>query len=301
MRLHLSRPVASLVLAFAAGLIALPACDKKKDTPSDSKGPPPDAYKGQQGYMGSKGGPPGGMPMPPGGGTPGTGQPTDPTLPAPPTGAPFFKADDARSRLIAQNDLKQISLAFHSAADTYGGSIPIGIADKSGKIGLSWRVAILPFIQEVNLYKEFKLDEPWDSENNKKLIAKMPKLFAPPGIDTKGYTYYRSFSGPGTVMAPGPKALPGQTAFGIKLTQITDGTSNTLLAVEATDPVIWTKPDELPYENGKPLPKVGGVFDGGVNAALCDGVVRFVKLSDLTPDTLKALITTNGGEIVKLP
>src|SRR2546421_177216 len=77
------------------------------------------------------------------------------------------------------NKLKQIGIAFHNHAGTYNSKLPSDILDKSGKPLLSWRVAILPFIEEDNLYKQFKLDEPWDSDHNKKLIERMPKLYAP--------------------------------------------------------------------------------------------------------------------------
>jgi hypothetical protein len=228
------------------------------------------------------------------------GQPSDPTLPAPPTTV-VTQTSSQQTRQISQNNLKQIAIAFHNAHSTYGG-FPTGIADKNGKLGLSWRVAILPFIEQDNLYKQFKLDEPWDSEHNKKLITKMPATYAAPGITSNSHTYYRSFSGPDTVMpAARRQATPGQTVIGIPLTAITDGTSNTLLVAEAHDPVIWTKPEELPYEAGKAPPKLGGgVFADGFNAAFCDGSSRFFK-ADLDPTTIGNLINIRDGQILKLP
>src|SRR5262245_41268665 len=164
----------------------------------------------------------------------------------------------AAARQLSQNNLKQIALGFHATHDTYG-AFPGGIYDKTGKVGLSWRVAILPFVDQVALYKEFKLDEPWNSEHNKKLIAKMPKLYAPPkGAEVaNGLTYYRAFSGAGTILPPPPAGAgkAGQMAPGVKIVAITDGTSNTVMAAEAAEPVIWTKPDELEYDPKKPLPK----------------------------------------------
>src|SRR5262249_54155708 len=71
-----------------------------------------------------------------------------------------------------QNNLKQIALAMHNYNDAYNGKLPAhAIYSKDGKKPLlSWRVAILPFIEQDNLYQQFHLDEPWDSEHNKKLI-----------------------------------------------------------------------------------------------------------------------------------
>jgi Protein of unknown function (DUF1559) len=274
-------------LALAAGL-ALPACDKKKDAGGGGgdSGPPP-------GYSGSKGGPP----RP--GGDPGAGGGVqDPSLPTPPA-APRLGATDARARQISKNNLKQVGLALHNFHSVYN-AFPSGIADKTGKVGLSWRVSLLPYLDQVNLYKEFKLDEPWDSEHNKKLIASMPKLYAPPGVETKGYTYYRSFSGQGAFLPPPSQpGRPGQEMFGLRIAQITDGTSNTIAVAEAAEPVIWTKPEDLPFTPGKP-PKLGGVFDTGFHALLCDGSVPFIP-SSIDPKTLSNLIQTNDGNVVNIP
>src|SRR5215207_10182341 len=79
---------------------------------------------------------------------------------------------------LAQNNLKQIGLAFHNFHDQTG-AFPADIKGKDGKALLSWRVAILSYVEQDPLYKQFKLDEPWDSANNKPLAAKLPKLYAP--------------------------------------------------------------------------------------------------------------------------
>ena len=284
----MSRRSVALPAALLAGLLALSACDKKNKPTADNTPMPP-----------------GGIPMPtPGGpampgapGDPNAGQPNDGSLPPKPQ--PLGLTSDVRTRLASQNNLKQIAIGFHNAAATYN-ALPIGVADKSGKVGLSWRVAILPFIEHENLYKQFKLDEPWDSEHNKKLIPQMPKTYAPPSGETRGYTYYRSFSGPDAIMPPANPGRPGQVVTGVGLFTIPDGTSNTLLVAEAAEPVIWTKPDELPYEKGKPLPKLGGgVFKDVFGVAMCDGSARFIKVT-IPATTLKALITPSGGEVFAL-
>ena len=152
-------------------------------------------------------------------------------------------------------------------------------------------MAILPYIEEEALYKEFKLDEPWDSENNKKLIAKMPKLYAPIRAQAKeGETFYQMFSGPGTLLEPKKK---------VKILGITDGTSNTGLVFEAGDPVIWTKPADMPFDAKKQLPKLGAHFDGACHVVLCDGsVIRMKKNPDEAE--LKKLIQPADGEVLDL-
>jgi hypothetical protein len=241
-----------------------------------------------------------------GGSSDGTGA-SNPDIPAPPRAsgpitANWDRTEIADAKRETTGNLRQIGLAVHSYHDS-NGHLPAGIYDSSGKkLGLSWRVLILPYVEQGPLYKEFKLDEPWDSEHNKKLVRKMPKVFAPPGGTTisTGYTYYRTFSGEGALgYYPQASGKPGMVVRGTSLFSITDGTSNTILAAEVADPVIWTRPDELDYDAKKPVPKFGGVFEGGFYVVMCDGEVRFVKMPQPEP-TLRALITRSGGEVAFL-
>jgi hypothetical protein len=216
-----------------------------------------------------------------------------------PTGSTLGLEATPRSRALSQNSLKQIGIAMHWHMGATG-FLPAGIYGPDGKsIGLSWRVAILPYIEEDRLYKQFKFNEPWDSEHNKKLIDKMPRIYAPPDVDTNGHTYFRTFSGPGAVMdvPAGRDGQPGQPVHVRPISAFRDGTSNTLMVVEAAEAVIWTKPDELEFKPNGPLPKLGGVYRDGLNVLLCEGSVRWVQ-GEIRPDTLKALITTDGGEVV---
>jgi prepilin-type processing-associated H-X9-DG protein len=199
---------------------------------------------------------------------------------------------DAAARTQSANNLKQLGLAMHNYAGTYGTLPAAAVYSKDGKPLLSWRVQLLPFIEQEALYMEFHLDEAWDSPHNKKLLAKMPKVFAAP-TDEKSVqaheTFYQVFVGKGTVFE-GKK--------GMRLQDITDGTSNTLLIVEAGKAVPWTKPEDIPYDAAKPVPKLGGLgFENGVNAAFCDGSVRFLPRT-IKEKTLRAVITPNGGEVL---
>ena len=203
------------------------------------------------------------------------------------------KVKMSTGRQVSQNNLKQIALAMHSYHDAYRGFPPAALMSKDKKPLLSWRVAILPLIEQSQLYRQFKLDEPWDSEHNKKLIPLMPSIYADPRGKNKepGMTHYQVFVGPGTVFEPmnrGPLAnvrIPND---------IPDGTSNTILAVEAGKPVIWTKPDDLPFDPQKALPPLGGLFPDGFHAALCDGSVRFIRRT-VPASTLRLLIIRNDG------
>jgi len=134
------------------------------------------------------------------------------------------------------------------------------------------------------------MDESWDSPNNIKLLDKLPAIYDLPAPEKvkPGYTYYQVFTGPDTLF-PKPDHKP-------RLEQIKDGTSNTLLVVEAGTAVPWTKPEDLVYDpKGKELPKLGGIFGEGFLAAFCDGSVEFVRRS-LDQHIVRALITPSGRE-----
>jgi RNA polymerase sigma factor (sigma-70 family) len=198
--------------------------------------------------------------------------------------------NDEAEQAMSLNTFKQIGLAFHNYNAVAKAFPAHAIYSKDGKTPLlSWRVAILPYIEHERLYREFKLDEAWDSPHNKKLIPKMPRFFTGFGaIKAKeGETHYQLFTGPGTPF-DGPK---GPT-FG----DITDGTSKTVLAVEAKDAVIWTRPADLTLPaDAKKLPAVGGLFAKGFNVVMFDGSARLVPLT-IEPATFRAMITPRGGD-----
>jgi hypothetical protein len=97
----------------------------------------------------------------------------------------------AMSRL----NLKKLGVAMHSYLDVYSRFPAPAITDKNGKALLSWRVELLPFLGENDLYKQFHRDEPWNSPHNKQLLSKMPAVFAPPGVKTRQpyTTFYQVF------------------------------------------------------------------------------------------------------------
>jgi RNA polymerase sigma factor (sigma-70 family) len=203
-------------------------------------------------------------------------------------------ADDRKTleaRARSMNNLKQILIAFHNfAANNAQQSLPPAAMRKDGKALLSWRVALLPYLAEEELYNKFHRDEPWDSPHNKALVEQMPQVYAPviDKGDPKGSTYYQGFFGPGTLF---------DGDVGTKFLAITDGTSNTLMVVEAATPVPWTKPEDIPFDPDKPMPKLGGLFERGFNAGFADGSVRFIAKT-INDRLLRALITRNGGEPV---
>ncbi len=208
---------------------------------------------------------------------------------------PFFaEMDKAATRMEGMNNLRQIGLAMHSAHDVYGQIPGAAICDKDGKPLLSWRVAILPFIEQDNLYKQFKLDEPWNSEHNMKLLERMPPQYAVPNrVLKKGETCFLVFTGPNTPF-DSTRRKPG---IGPRLTEFTDGTSNTLLVVESAETVPWTKPDDLVVDPKKPLPKLGGSSPDAFLALFADGSVRPIPMK-INEQTLRWLIDPADGNVI---
>jgi len=199
------------------------------------------------------------------------------------------KVREAAARTQDQNNLKQIGLAIHNYADVRRGLPPGAICDGNGKPLLSWRVAILPYIDQQALYEQFKLDEPWDSAHNRKLIPLMPPTYANPAAPPRpGTTHYRALVGNGAIF---------DLAKPTKFAQVTDGLSNTIMVVETAEAVAWTKPDEVMYDPQQPLPKFIPVFAAGHNVLFADGSVRFFSNAH-AERTLRAMITRSGGEVI---
>jgi hypothetical protein len=189
------------------------------------------------------------------------------------------------------SSLKQLTFAMHNYHDVHKHLPPPAIYGKDGKPLLSWRVAILPYVEQKALYKQFKLNEPWDSPHNIQLLEKMPLIFAPVrGEAPPNSTRYQVFTGPRTPF-PGPKPL--------RFADFPDGHSNTILIVEADEAVPWTKPADLKLEPGGPLPPLGGVWGGRFYVAMGGGSVRIVDRRTVSDRTLRLAIDPSDGE--KLP
>jgi len=194
-----------------------------------------------------------------------------------------------KARVQTMNDLKSIGLAMHDfVANSDERRFPAAAIRKDGKPLLSWRVAILPHLDQKALYDKFHLDEPWDSPHNMTLLDQMPEVYAPV-IRTnqpKGFTHYQVFVG--------PKAL-FEDERGPKIDDIKDGTANTFLVVESADPIPWTKPVDLAFDETKPLPRLGRQFHDGFVVSFADGSARFIRQT-VPAQVIRSAITSRGGE-----
>ncbi len=201
-------------------------------------------------------------------------------------------AREAARRMQSANNLKQIGLAMHNYHDTYNTFPASASYDADGKPLLSWRVHLLPFLGESQLYDQFHLDEPWDSEHNRRLVERIPDVFrcANNPAAAEGFTNY--------VVPIGKDTVFGEKR-GIGIRSILDGTSNTILAIEANNDsaVIWTKPEDLEFDVDDPFAGLFGLRVGGFQVGLCDGSVQFIS-ETVDRNVLRALMTKAGGEVI---
>jgi prepilin-type processing-associated H-X9-DG protein len=198
-------------------------------------------------------------------------------------------ARDAARRMSSSNNMKQIMLAIYNFESAYRKFPERVTRDKAGAPLLSWRVAILPYIEQNNLYQQFHLDEPWDSPHNITLLERMPQTYANPQVEVApGYTVY---------LAPVGKNA-GWLDKNMRLSAITDGTSNTIALTEVAPhlAVPWTAPDDLDIDEN---PGTSWMSDRGANVGMFDGSVRWLP-AQLAEDVLRALMTINGGEVIPM-
>ena len=215
------------------------------------------------------------------------------------TTAAIESARTAARRAESVNNIKQLGLAVHNYNSAYGHLPQFAIFGKDGTPLLSWRVTLLPYLSQMILFKKFKLDEPWDSPNNRALLKYMPPVYMPPEESptaTPYTTFYQVFVGTNSEVGPLFESKP---QFKVRMAGgCPDGLSGTLLIVEGGTAVPWTKPEDILYDPDKPLPKLGGVFKDGIVAGLGSGSVRFLT-RNLDEETIRSLITRNGGEPVE--
>jgi len=189
----------------------------------------------------------------------------------------------------SMNNLKQIGTAMHNHRSAMR-RFPADITDEDGKPLLSWRVKILPYVEQKPLYDALHLDEPWNSPHNMRLLGSMPDVYRAPRADPpKGGTTYLGVAGKDGVFSD-PR--------GTRIRDITDGTSNTIAVVQVADSraVPWTKPQDFEYDEDDPIAGLVNPWDMQFHAAMCDGSVHALH-EGLDPQVLKALFTRSGGEI----
>jgi Protein of unknown function (DUF1559) len=206
----------------------------------------------------------------------------------------FAAAGEAAGRNRSQNNLKEIGLGILNYEDRLRHLPARAIFDASGKPLLSWRVELLPELGHKDLYDQFHLNEPWDSEHNRALIDKMPDVYKHPHFNERGKTLYQAVVGPRF-------AFEGNQ--GTRLAGFLDGMSKTILVVEVapSKAVPWAKPEDWTPDERNPMKDLGGLFAGDIfNALFADCHVDGISKS-LNPTIFKAMLTRNGREKVEIP
>lgn len=207
----------------------------------------------------------------------------------------FPHAGEASRRAICINNLKQIVLGLQNYHDTYGTFPPAYVADENGKPMHSWRVLILPFIEQNTLYEQYDFSEPWDGPNNRSLSSVVLQVFCCPS-DPAGYTTNTSY-----VLITGDETgwvADRPSCF----KEFADGPSETIVLVEiANSNIHWMEPRDLTFSQamrGINAPAgvcISSYHPGGANAACADGSVHFLP-DTLPASEIRALITIDGQE-----
>lgn len=227
---------------------------------------------------------------------------------------PQGRAEDQK-KLVRQKLLK-LGIAMHEYYDLFDHFPPSVLKGPDGKTAYSWRVELLPILEIVGderpekvlgltgltgdaRYKAYvkhveatgyRRSEPWDSEQNLKLQDRIPDVFRHPSEDSTNAAFF-VITGSNTAFPPGD---------GIKLRDFADQWNETVLLVEARKSIPWTKPEDIPYDAKKPLPKFGGFREDGFLAAMCDAHVTTIP-STISEKDMRGLITRNGGEKLTAP
>jgi hypothetical protein len=200
-------------------------------------------------------------------------------------------AAERRARMRQSGQLKRLGLAIHNYVNAHKSFPPAKEArDENGEPRLSWRVHILPFIGQADLYAEFRLDESWDSEHNRRLIERMPDIFSWPGVP-RGKTVVQAPMGDGTIFG-GNRPVTFQ--------DITDGTSNTAMLVYTAPnrAVTWTAPEDFRFDPERPQEGLDRDVQGLAIVGAADGSVRRVPV-DLPPQTWQNIFRMNDGQLVR--
>jgi hypothetical protein len=202
-------------------------------------------------------------------------------------------ARESSQRIDSKNRMRNIAVAMHNFDSARNGLPPVS-ADLQGKAPtLSWRVYLLPYVEEAFVYDRFDMQKPWDSPENLALVKPMPWAYQTARDDLDpGETNYLVVTGPGTIF---PANTPGRRSWD----NIKDGVTKTIMLVEVNvdEAAIWSEPKDWQFDPNNPMRGLGEYRYGGFIAVMADGSSHFID-DDVDLEVLSALFTANGGESV---
>ena len=193
-------------------------------------------------------------------------------------------------RSQCKNNLKQLGLALHNYHDTYGSFPPAYTVDEAGNRLHSWRTLILPFIDQVPLYETLDLSKPWDDPVNAQAFETSLYAYQCPSATIEpGQTTYMAIVGKDHAFAE---------TVGRAISEIKDGTSNTVMVIEvaAADTVHWMSPHDVDGEYFSGLNEDSELsHTGGLQVLFADGTVKYIAIED-TSEQRNALSTIAEGD-----
>jgi len=188
----------------------------------------------------------------------------------------------------SMNKVKNIATALLAYHKDNGKFPPAATLSKEGKPLLSWRVQILPYLGHNFLYKQFRQNEPWDSEHNKKFIRRIPPSFreSQENLD-KGTTPFQAPVGIATLFTPG--------GTGTNSIQIINELSNTIMLVKVPEDktAIWTKPEDWEIDISLPAKDLLKGFTNAIVFACADGEVKAIPLKE-AEEKIKSMLMIDG-------
>lgn len=182
------------------------------------------------------------------------------------------RSREAALRTMCANNYKQVGIALIRFHDTNGGLPPASLPTP-GASGVSWRVAILPYLEQNNLYEQFAINEPWNSATNLKAASIIPKVYECPSgsLASPGTTYHQALVGKNSAFSE---------SRGTRFSAFLKGVSGTIFTAESKTSVAWASSSDLSFglDAASLLPKVGGYPHAyGFHALFGDGSVRFLQ------------------------
>lgn len=199
---------------------------------------------------------------------------------------------NAQAVTQAKANLYQIGIALHNYHDTYDSLPPAYLVDNNSKPAHSWRVMLLPLLGHKDLYDQYDLDQPWNSEKNKRVLEQMPDIYKNPLLSSSAKEYkttYQVITGPDTVF---------DGANTTKFRDVFDGLSNTTWTVENIErPVLWTQPTDVSIEDFVAHKPFKGNKIGRIHTGRADGSVGLFP-NEIPGSTLRMWATINDGQII---
>lgn len=208
-------------------------------------------------------------------------------------------AREAARQTSCRGRLCQLQLALMNYHDTYGCFPPAYVADADGRPMHSWRVLLLPFIEQRAVYEEYRFDEPWNSNHNRQLAGRIDRIYRCPGHDDVSDPNNTDY----VVIVGAKTPFPG--ARTTRLSDMKDKDENTILVVEiANSDIPWMEPRDLDAEkmsyrvNATDAPSISAYHPLGPAVVFADRITPYRLDKSLRPETVRALTTIAGHEPV---